>query len=197
MEFSILRRINGMFRYTDKITLIKQDGRRLSDIDALAHPDIIQIRDAKVPVDAGDIIEYILPSGVMGRKRVVDPGYHGLRRGFPAYQARVQSFRDDYPPRGGTTIYNIIGNNSRLNVDTTDNSVNIVSMESEKVFDELEATIRDQIEASQDLVAIVGELKQSAGTPRYTKEYQRFIAAAANHISIIGPFIPALTQLLP
>jgi hypothetical protein len=39
-------------------------------------------------------------------------------------------------------------------------------------------------------------LEKAHGTPSFTALYQEFIAAAANHISIIGPLLPALSSLL-
>jgi hypothetical protein len=42
----------------------------------------------------------------------------------------------------------------------------------------------------------IEELEKAHGTPGFMARYQEFIAAAANHMSIIGPFLPALSSLL-
>jgi len=39
-------------------------------------------------------------------------------------------------------------------------------------------------------------LEQTQGSSSYAQRYSEFIAAAANHMTLIAPFIPALTELL-
>jgi hypothetical protein len=40
------------------------------------------------------------------------------------------------------------------------------------------------------------ELQASHGKPSFAQRYTDFMAAAANHIKVIAPFIPALTEML-
>jgi nucleoside phosphorylase len=72
------------------VTLVKPDGSRIDGIPAVVQPKLIIIDNAAIPVEEGDVIERTLPSGVVERYTVVDPGFHdGL--GIPAhYQIRFK-----------------------------------------------------------------------------------------------------------
>jgi hypothetical protein len=39
-------------------------------------------------------------------------------------------------------------------------------------------------------------MEENKGKNTFTKAYTDFIAVAANHISILSPFIPALTEMV-
>jgi len=39
-------------------------------------------------------------------------------------------------------------------------------------------------------------MEAAKGTSGFTQKYQNFIASAANHMTVLAPFIPALTQML-
>lgn len=63
--------------------------------------------------------------------------------------------------------------------------------------------IRSAIEASDlaagdkaSLRAHVDEMASEQGTPGFMARYASFIAAAANHMTLVAPFVPALTALL-
>jgi hypothetical protein len=100
---------------------------------------------------------------------------------------------------GSTTIYNVQGDNARWNVNSTDNSVNVVTKSNHEFF----TTLRERIESGvpegderklilQKLVA----LQESYAQPTFAQRYTDFIAAAANHVALLTPFIPALTEML-
>jgi hypothetical protein len=42
----------------------------------------------------------------------------------------------------------------------------------------------------------VNELEQETGRQGFARKYAEFMALAADHMEVLGPFIPALTQLL-
>jgi predicted nucleotide-binding protein len=77
-----------MFPTPDKITLIKSNGERISDIDALVQPKMILIQDEKLPIEEGDIIEHGLPSGLIEMFTVLDRGFFSFPS--PHYQVKVQ-----------------------------------------------------------------------------------------------------------
>lgn len=39
-------------------------------------------------------------------------------------------------------------------------------------------------------------LAQSVGTPSYTERYQKFVSLAADHWTLLGPFVPVLAKFL-
>ena len=97
-------------------------------------------------------------------------------------------------------VYNI-GDISagRVNLSSTDNSVNISDVSFEKFFDDISTTLKNEISDKENLDLLLkelNELKGSVNTPNYRQKYNGFIQAAANHMTIIAPFIPALSKLL-
>ena len=67
------------------------------------------------------------------------------------------------------------------------------------LFDNLRGAIRTSIsdpELSETLMHCVEAMEAAAGTRTFADRYKDFIALAADHISVFGPFLPALTQFL-
>lgn len=94
----------------------------------------------------------------------------------------------------------VVGNvhGGRVNVGSTDNSANI-NISADQVF----TNIRDTLNTSNlsqhekgNLLKCVEEMEANVGKPTFTKRYQDFIAAGANHMSLLSPFLPALSSLL-
>jgi hypothetical protein len=100
---------------------------------------------------------------------------------------------------GSTTIYNVQGDNARWNVNSTDNSVNIINKSTAEFFAALRERIASGVPEGDDqktMLAKLTALEDSHGEPPFAQRYTDFIAAAANHMTLIGPFIPALTEML-
>ncbi|KMY50536.1 hypothetical protein [Peribacillus loiseleuriae] len=96
-------------------------------------------------------------------------------------------------------VYNVHGSNARINVHSVDNSTNIVNTTSQHLFDELRNVLQNNIaDSTQRTVIIdaVNNLEESQNTPRFMDAYQRFISLAVDHMQLITPFIPVLTQML-
>ena len=101
--------------------------------------------------------------------------------------------------RNVTNVYHISGHNVRFNTNSHDNSVNIVSVSHEEVFAALKKEVIEKIqdgEERQDILQKLDALQRVHGTKSFGDRYTEFISAAANHMTVIGPFIPALTELL-
>jgi hypothetical protein len=94
---------------------------------------------------------------------------------------------------------NHYGDYARVNMNSTDLSVNTITVNSENVFNGLRDAIETKIENSEEkkeLLQQIEEMESSQGTEHFKTKYTNFVASAANHISIIAPFIPMLTTLL-
>jgi hypothetical protein len=88
--------------------------------------------------------------------------------------------------------------NGKVNINSTDNSTNI-NIESSSIFGGLSNAISNApIEEKQkaQLLAKVEELRQAEGTSGFVQKYKDFMQNAANHMTVISPFIPALTSLI-
>ncbi len=124
----------------------------------------------------------------------ITPNGHAARQagGHYSYQ-RLLEERDRIQP---TNIYNLTGNNSRVYHNSHDQSTNIVSTDSSELFRLLREEISSKIEENSSLLLSLSEMEESAGKSTFTEKYKTFIANAANHMTVITPFLPALTSLL-
>ncbi len=101
-------------------------------------------------------------------------------------------------PKAGDT-FNLQGANSRVNIQSQDHSVNISHQLTENVFADMRQVIQNQIQNEVERAEILKsleELETAKGTSRFVQKYQNFVATAADHIGLLSPFIPALTQML-
>ena len=114
---------------TEKISLIKQDGQCYDNTTANVQPETIFVDNVQLQIEEGDTFERTLPNGLLERYVVLDRGYYGRMRGIPAhYQVKVrkESTLTAQQPTT-TTIYNLTGANPRVNVNSVDQSVNVVT----------------------------------------------------------------------
>ena len=98
-----------------------------------------------------------------------------------------------------TNVYHVHGHNPRWNVNSTDNSVNVVTISSEQVFSNLRQELTSRVTASDELKDILEKLallEKAQASPSFASRYSEFISASANHMTLIAPFIPALTEML-
>jgi hypothetical protein len=89
--------------------------------------------------------------------------------------------------------FNATGPNARNNVNSTDNSTNIVHQG--VPFAELRNAIESGIQDGTRRAAILETLAYLEAAPDResgSTRYQQFIAAAADYVTLIGPFLPAL-----
>ena len=103
-------------------------------------------------------------------------------------------------PEGSTiNIYHVPGNNNRWLTNSQDYSVNVVTQSSDQIFASLRQEIESNIPAGEeqaDILQRLGSLEAAQNSPLFMQRYAEFVAAAANHVQLISPFIPALTEML-
>jgi AbiTii len=90
-----------------------------------------------------------------------------------------------------------VGQNSKINQSTTDNSSNSIS--GNTIFSEVEKAVIAQVSEPKVQEAILSantEMKQAGDKGSFVKAYSKFMSAAADHMQIISPFIPELSKLL-
>jgi hypothetical protein len=90
------------------------------------------------------------------------------------------------------------GPNSRINVNSMDNSVNIASATNDQTLVQLRDATRSITDESERarVLARLDDLERAKGSSGFLPAYQSFVASVADYMSICGPFIPALTQML-
>jgi hypothetical protein len=184
----------------DVVTLVKPDGTRLENNRASVQRDRIMVFDSSLIIDEGDTIERERPGGSVERYTVLDTGYSNEFHGIPAHynlDVRKETALPRVPPGPSNTFY-LSGPNSRVNSNSIDASVNISAMSSPQVFADLRSALNDVADVEQRalLTARVEEMESSQGSPGFLARYQAFMEAAANHMTVVGPFLPALSRLL-
>jgi hypothetical protein len=182
-----------------RISLVKQDGTRINDINAHVQPTMIFIDDASLPIEEGDRFLRRLPNGLEERYLILDRGYWdgpGMR---PHYQVKVRKETSINVERQAATIYNVQGANPRVRVNSLDASVNVVTTSATRVFEQLKQAVTDNVPDDNhqgELLRHVEDLERAQGTGSFLERYQALIAVAADHLTLLSPFLPALTQLL-
>lgn len=112
----------------DRVTLVKRDGTVVREnIPATVSSKQITTLMPDLPIEVGDHFLRQLPSKLVEDYIVTDPGFRsGVSPIPPHFQTKVQ--RSDAPAASPQTIIATFhGANSRVNVNSTDNSVNIAS----------------------------------------------------------------------
>jgi hypothetical protein len=97
-------------------------------------------------------------------------------------------------------VYNLHGTHARVNIHSQDQSINVSHQTTENVFADMRQLIQNQISSDTErdyILERLNELEASKGTSSFIEKYQAFIGAAADHMTLIAPFIPLLTQMLP
>ncbi|AZS19181.1 hypothetical protein [Caulobacter sp. FWC26] len=98
---------------------------------------------------------------------------------------------------GNLNTGDITGTGARLNQGSQDSSTNTIAGESQ-LFAEIEDAVTGIKDAAarEQLIALTREMKASQGQPGFLSAYQRFVTAAADHMTVLTPFLPALAGLL-
>jgi hypothetical protein len=107
----------------------------------------------------------------------------------------------DSPQLIGATVtqnFHLHGPNSRINMNSTDNSVNVASMSNDKMFlqmREAAKSISDDAERAK-VLSRLEDLESTRGSSGFLSAYQTFMSVIADHMTVFAPFIPALAQML-
>lgn len=95
--------------------------------------------------------------------------------------------------------FNLSGTHSRVNIQSHDQSTTVRLENTENVFASMRRVIETGIEPEtvrNQILSVLVELEEAKGTNSFVQKYQAFIASAADHMTLIAPFIPALTHML-
>jgi hypothetical protein len=185
----------------DKVTLIKADGRRFENLSAMVQPELILLVDVNLPVEEGDAVERVTPGKVVESYQVLEATLAGIPPALPKhYQLTVRKkMRIDPVPPSPQTIYNVTGPNARINIQSTDSSTNIVNVDARTLFMKMKQAVNESVADEATRVRIletVDAMESTTGQPGFIEKYNEFVASAANHMTVLGPFLPALGEIL-
>jgi hypothetical protein len=158
------------------------------------------VADGSLPIEEGDTVQRARPNGLVAHYTVLDAGYHGEFHGIPArfhMEVRKETETPRNPPPPSTAYY-LTGPNSRVNNSSVDASVNVAHVPATQLFDDLRAALGEVADVAlrERLLADVEEMRTAQGSPGFLARYQAFMQDAANHMTVVGPFLPALANLL-
>lgn len=186
---------------TDTLCLHKPDGRVFENIRAcVSGKGVIAIEDVSLPIEVGDPLTRRLPSGLTETFIVDDPGYRESFSGIPAhYQVKAHRAGAERSILHGAATYNVTGPNARVNINSHDHSTNTVTFEPAPVFADLRRAVVEAVAENSErakLLAGIEAMENGHRTHTFVDRYKDFITLAANHMTIVAPFLPALSALL-
>jgi hypothetical protein len=179
-----------------EIKIVSSTGDIRGTTKAVVTADLAVIDDEKAIISPDDEIRRTLPNGQEETFRVVDPVFYEAMHGIPAhYQVKIVRKGTFAPRTGGNYNVHVSGENARVNIGSLDQSNNVVTTSS--TFNQLRDAITTEgldAKASDDLLKLIAQMEKEQSKPGFGSAYQKFIAAAGDHMKIIGPFIPLLAK---
>lgn len=181
------------------IDVISPEGEVRCRVAAYGTGNPLVVDDVKTAdIRVGDEIRLPLPNGRDEAFTVIDPKYYDSNSIFPPHY-QIQIKRKDIYEHNKGGFYNIKlhGDGSRINIGSTDNSVNISNKAD--TFSEIKKEIQKfeiDSDVKEKLLESIDGMRDAKTQEQFGSYYHRFIASAANHMTIITPFLPSLTNFL-
>ncbi len=111
----------------DRVTLVKQDGRRFEDLRASVQSDKVFTDDPQLPIEEGDTFERILPNGLLERYTIIDRGFmEGMGPITSHYQSKVQKVATDQSRNDDRIMLKLFVSHSSKDVDLIILLVNLI-----------------------------------------------------------------------
>jgi hypothetical protein len=179
----------------DDIDVVAPDGTVRCRVKGHYAGSQFVIDDMSADVQEGDEIRRLLPNGKEDVFRVVDPKFYDGMFG-KHYQVTIVR-KGSFPLHTGGHYLHVTGANSRVNINSTDNSTNIIA--GGNVFGDVREAVRRNVSddtVRAELERLIDHLEQAKDKRTFTTSFQGLIAGAGQFVSVLAPFLPGLTQLL-
>jgi len=181
----------------DDIDIVSPEGQVRCRVKGYYSGKQFIIDDMNVDVQPGDEIRRLLPNGKEEAFLVDDPKFYRNGPFGSHYQVTI-SRRGSFPRHtGGNYNISISGPNSRVNIGSTDTSTNVTI--SDGIFSELRRALNDGISDDAQrlqMTELVARLEKAPDKKGAMAAYQALIASAADHMTLLAPFLPALTDII-
>ena len=188
--------------FNDIVRVIDQGGTTRGQIGAVVGKNSITTQDASVLIEVGDTIERDLPHD---RKETLLVTHVQFHRGFGGIQDFYEittgnpNSLSDRSGEPGVSVYVAGSPHTRVDLNSVDNSNNVISIQAHEVFERtrhlLETGVEDNGERSV-LLQSVNEMEAAHMTRDFVAKYKDFMGLVANHITVLIPVLPALASLL-
>jgi len=176
--------------------VVAPNGQVRGTVQAMFAGSTIFVDDQMADIRVDDQLRRKLPNGNDEVFVVTDPRFYNDPEFGPHYQIKFRRAGVEPARGGGNYTINVSGNNARANINSTDNSINVVN---EAMLDEVRRAIERgvaDIETRAAMLSSVAEMKIAKDKPSLLKGYQALVSSAKDHVAVIVPFLPALTKLL-
>lgn len=182
-------------RAKDKIIIKKRNGETYPCNNATIQKTKAFIYCGEIPLEEYDIIIHKIRDGYEREYIVTNAGYHDEIL-EPHYQADIEpkTVFDNKQNETSVNDINISGNNSKVNINSIDNSINLFQIPFDEIYERLNE-IEDETVRNESIKCLK-ELEESNDSETYKNKYVKFISTLADHVAIIAPFLPLLTQAL-
>lgn len=192
------------FFFPERVTLERPDGSSQAGLRAQidgSNEKILLFGDQTLLSD-DDVIVHMVSNGAVQRYEVLDVHYQRGDANLPAIttlRVRREGSKAAYNP-SNQHVYNVSGNNARINVNSTDHSLNIAAVSVDPVFDKIRGALEAMPDGTPDKVGLLRSLselsKEQPKTAGFVEKFQKFTTLGANCMTILGPFLPELAKLL-
>lgn len=72
--------------------------------------------------------------------------------------------------------------------------MNVINKSSDELFEEIRNIVNENIKNNEKIIKAINEMESNKNKESFMNSYQKFISSMSNHMSLIAPFIPALSQ---
>ncbi len=183
----------------DNVSLLKKNGERVDNISASVQSKKIFIQRSDILIETGDLIQRKMSNGGEETYEVIDPGFHERHGSIAAgYQMTHKKLGLPEAEKAVQNItYNISGPNARVNNHSTDNSTNVVNINSDvsehiaMLRTEIESLLSDsqeKQEAFEVIDAIEGQFTAEEPSKAVVKTLLASLPSAGS-IASIGSFL--------
>lgn len=194
----------------DKVDLLKADGTKIEGITStISGSNLIVVKLNRnqgnpLVIAPTDLLQRKLSNGVEETFEVLDPVFYERGPGStgPHYQVKVRKMGLPEAKAAVQNItYNLSGPNSRVNIDSVDNSVNTVSIHSEvnNYLEELrkEVSALDlSPEAKAEALEVVDEVKGQFESGKPKRSVVSALLSSLPHVASVLKIAAAITTFL-
>lgn len=156
----------------------------------------VNTEDISIDAVSGDEIRRKIPNGREEVFDVISSSYHDRFHAIDAHFV-IKTRRKGLMDAGtGGNYVRVHGNNARVFIGSTDNSTNIHS-DAAALYQQIRSALSEIDGEKRNNAELALRQMESATSPKdRLKGYQSLISSLADHVTILAPFLPALTGQL-
>ena len=194
----------------DEIRVVKSDGTRGPAIKASVSRKTITVFRSDISIEEGDMIERETSRGVTERYFVEEVDFQEKFQQIPAHytlhvekQTKLAQETKNQKPYTSQSHVHVQGNQNRVLVQSTDDSINIVQANSVfNALDALQREVENEIEDDQELSDAIDILKivrkaveQNNARPSLVEKLLNNLPRVGKIVSLANSVVTALTEV--